>query len=230
MTTRRPSKGEHSRAHILDVALKLFRKKGFDATTMRDVAAAADMSLGAAYYHFGSKEAIVLAYYERVARERDRRVRALLSTTSDLRQRILTVYHVHFDIVRRDRQLLGALVRSVADPENPTAVFSPQTRAVREQSISLFREAVSVAIVPEELRDLGALGLWTLDLALMLYFTWDSSPKQQRTRRLIDDAVDMLLPAIPLLSMPVAAPMRDHLKALLERAALLPSSMAVRAG
>ena len=66
--TRR--KGEGTGEHILETALGLFRDKGFDATTMRDVARAADMSLGAAYYYFPSKEAIVLSYYEQVVERR----------------------------------------------------------------------------------------------------------------------------------------------------------------
>jgi hypothetical protein len=150
-------------------------------------------------------------------------VRDVFERTLDLRERVQALYDIHFDVVGQDRKLLGALVRSVADPDSETAVFSQATRSVRDASIALFREAVSVPQLPdEELRELGALGLWTLDLALMLYFTWDDSPKQQRTRQLIEDALDALLPMVPLLSLPMAAPMREHLKQTLARAALLP--------
>jgi AcrR family transcriptional regulator len=221
--SRDEGKGAQTRAHILDTALGLFREPGFDKTTMRDVASAAGMSTGAAYYYFATKEAIVLAYYEKVASERARRVRDVFERTLDLRERVQALYDIHFDVVGQDRKLLGALVRSVADPDSETAVFSQATRSVRDASIALFREAVSVPQLPdEELRELGALGLWTLDLALMLYFTWDDSPKQQRTRQLIEDALDALLPMVPLLSLPMAAPMREHLKQTLARAALLP--------
>ena len=67
------SKGEETRARILDAALQLFRENGFDRTGMRDVAERAGMSLGAAYHYFGSKDAIVFAYYEDVQREHERR-------------------------------------------------------------------------------------------------------------------------------------------------------------
>ena len=59
-------KGADTQARIFDAALALFRTRGFEATTMRDVAEAAELSLGAAYHYFSSKEAIVLAYYTRV--------------------------------------------------------------------------------------------------------------------------------------------------------------------
>src|SRR5262245_57701400 len=59
-------KSEKTREKILDTALTLFRKQGFDGTTMRDVAKQAGVALGAAYYYFPSKEALVMAYYERI--------------------------------------------------------------------------------------------------------------------------------------------------------------------
>ena len=38
---------EETRTQILETALALFRERGFDATTIRDIATAADLSLGA---------------------------------------------------------------------------------------------------------------------------------------------------------------------------------------
>ena len=60
----RPKSEATRRAALLDRALALFQKRGVEATTMRDIAKAAGMSLGAAYYYFPSKEALVFAYYE----------------------------------------------------------------------------------------------------------------------------------------------------------------------
>ena len=221
--SKRGDKGETTRARILDAALGLFRKKGFDDTTMRDIAKAADMSLGAAYYYFASKDAIVLAYYEKIADDRARRTRKAFTKTTDLDERVRAAFQLHLDVVRRDRKLLGALVRSVADPASGTAVFSEATRDVRENSIALFREAVSVPAVPEELRDLGAVGLWTLDLAVMLYLVWDDSPKSARTGQLIDDTLDMLLPMVPMLASPFGEPMRAQLEKTLSNAGLWPA-------
>jgi AcrR family transcriptional regulator len=228
VSQRKPRGGEPvakdagTRERILGEALALFRKHGFDKTTMRDVAAAAGMSLGAAYYYFASKEAIVLAYYASVFEERRRRVEKALAETQELRERLRALYHLHIDVVRRDRKLLGALVRSVAEPESDVSVFSKGTKSVRSGSIALCEHVINVPEVGEDLRDLGALGLWTLDLAFMLYFIWDPSPRQQQTRQLIDDTIDLLLPAIPLLSLPFAAPLRAQLAKLLVDADLVP--------
>src|ERR1700761_231517 len=53
------NKGKTSKAQLLTISLDLFRTKGFDATTMRDIAGAAGMSLGAFYYYYPSKDSII---------------------------------------------------------------------------------------------------------------------------------------------------------------------------
>ena len=65
---RRQASAE-TRRQILETALALFRERGLDATTMRDIAAGAGLALGAAYYYFKGKEAIVGAYYDYVQHE-----------------------------------------------------------------------------------------------------------------------------------------------------------------
>jgi AcrR family transcriptional regulator len=46
---------------IMDVALDLFVRRGYDATSMRDIAAELGLSPGAFYHHFPSKEAVLVA-------------------------------------------------------------------------------------------------------------------------------------------------------------------------
>ncbi|TKR53575.1 TetR/AcrR family transcriptional regulator [Allopusillimonas ginsengisoli] len=47
------------RTLILNNAARLFRTKGYAATSLRDLAAACNMKAGSIYYHFESKDAIV---------------------------------------------------------------------------------------------------------------------------------------------------------------------------
>jgi TetR/AcrR family transcriptional regulator, cholesterol catabolism regulator len=49
------------RRQVLTVASELFAKKGFEATSIRDIASAAGMMAGSLYYHFASKEDLYIA-------------------------------------------------------------------------------------------------------------------------------------------------------------------------
>jgi AcrR family transcriptional regulator len=55
-----------TRERILDVALDLFTEKGFDGTSLREIAERLGVTKAALYYHFASKEDILLALHMRL--------------------------------------------------------------------------------------------------------------------------------------------------------------------
>jgi AcrR family transcriptional regulator len=65
-------KSERSRQQILDAALKLFSHRGYGATSVRDIAEAANVSKGNVYHHFPDKETIfrtlIDRYFETMSR------------------------------------------------------------------------------------------------------------------------------------------------------------------
>jgi len=205
-------KGEETRDRIHAAALSLFRKKGFDATTMRDVAAAADVALGAAYYYFPSKEALVLAYYERTHAQSTAQAEAVFATTEDIRTRLGAAFHSRLDVLARDRKLLSALFRSIADPAAVASIFGEHTRTIREESIEVFDRAIApspeLAMLDAAARRVLVLALWSLHMGMILYFIHDASPKQQRTRALVDSSLDLVVNVLPLA--PGLFPMFGH--------------------
>lgn len=54
------SKADLSRVRILDAAARLFRGRGYSTVSLRDIAAGVGMKAGSVYYHFASKEVLVL--------------------------------------------------------------------------------------------------------------------------------------------------------------------------
>lgn len=209
-----------SRERILLVALSAFRKKGFDGTTMRDVAKAAGMSLGAAYYYFPSKEALVHAHWEQQMDEHERRAREKYAETTDLKERLRATFLIRQELMKNDKKLLAGLFRAIGDASSPVSVFAKETSSLRMRGIALLRDCVAVDEVPVQVREQAALGLWVLQLGFVLYFVHDSSPGQLKTRQLIEGAVDTLAPLAPLLGMPAADPLRERIQHVLEDAGL----------
>jgi AcrR family transcriptional regulator len=58
--------GERTRERILDVALKLFSEQGYEGTSLREIAGRLGVTKAALYYHFKSKEEILLALHLRL--------------------------------------------------------------------------------------------------------------------------------------------------------------------
>ena len=207
------SRSQATRAKLLERALKLFQKKGVTATTMRDIARAAGMSLGAAYYYFPSKQAFLFAYYEANVDA----VEAAAATTGTLRERLGAAFHGMLDATRPHRALLASIVPQLADPADPLSAFSDGTRAVRERSVAVYARALAGA-VPEAHVPLVAHALWLLSLAVMLVFVRDDSANQARTHRLVDDALDVLVPLAPLFATPIGRGLVEQVMAALARA------------
>ena len=55
------SRSAVGRKGVLDVAARLFREQGYGSVSLRKIAAAAGIKAGSIYYHFGSKDEIVVA-------------------------------------------------------------------------------------------------------------------------------------------------------------------------
>ena len=77
-----PKKGqrnpERTRARILASALALFAKKGYVHTTFTDIAARLEMTKGAVYWHFESKQALLMALIDEMLEKFKRQIAELL--------------------------------------------------------------------------------------------------------------------------------------------------------
>jgi AcrR family transcriptional regulator len=216
-------KGEQTRKAIFASALQLFREKGFDATTMRDIAESAKVALGAAYYYFPSKEAIIQAYYGVVQAEHNRIVdEAVASGTLNLRERLKIAMQTKLDIVREDRKLLGVVFRYSGEPEHPLSCLGPATERTRRESIEIFSKAIGDEHMPKDLRELLPLALWALQMGMLILFIYDNSPGQQRTRKLVDGTLDLTVKLLSLAKYPMLKPIRSKVMSLLREAELIP--------
>jgi AcrR family transcriptional regulator len=214
-------KAEETRERILDAALRLFREKGFDETTMRDVAAEAGVATGAAYYYYRSKEELVMALYVRTSEEARDLIPPAIERSADLKKRLQAVIDAKFEQFAEHRRLLGALVRIGMDPKHPLSPFAKETAPMREESIEFFRTALAGAkakIPADVAAELPRL-LWFYQLGLILFWIYDDSRGQRRTRRLVEGSLEIVVRLIQLSALPLMGPLRKRTLALLREIA-----------
>ena len=90
------------RQSLIGAAARLFRTKGFDATSTRDIAAAADMQSGSPFYFFQSKQALLHAVMqEGMARVEGRQAAALkgLGARAPAQDQLRTLVRQHFEVL-----------------------------------------------------------------------------------------------------------------------------------
>jgi AcrR family transcriptional regulator len=212
-----------TRSHILSTALEVFRQKGLEGATMRELASAAGTSLGSAYYYFPSKEAIIQAYYDEVQTEHARRVRAVLDGEDrDLVDRLRVAFHAKLDILQGDRKLIGTLFRFTGEPEHPLSTLGPATRNTRQQSLAIFKLAIGNERLPDDIRQILPSALWALHMGILLYFIYDDSLQQVRTRRLVDSSLKLITRLLALAKLPMLKPVRGGVLEILRDAGIAP--------
>lgn len=215
------TKGEQTRQHIFERALELFRENGFEATTMQDVAAHADVAKSAAYYYFPSKEAIIQAYYEMVQAEQERVCEEAFAREKSLKERLKVAMRSKLDQVNEDRKLLGVVFRYTGEPEHPLSCLGRGTAEIRWRSVAIFEKAIVPEKLPKDLEELLPVALWALQMGLLVMFLYDESEGQRRTRKLADGALELTLKLLALAKLPLLRPVRTKVLGLLKEAELV---------
>jgi AcrR family transcriptional regulator len=210
-------KSEETRTRILEAALALFRKRGFEKTTMRDIARESGVALGAAYYYFDSKDALVMGFYERAQRDLDPLLEDSLAKTQGLEERLRAAIEVKFRYFAPNRKLMGALSAHI-DPQHPLSPFSEATRSIREHDIGFLAAAVDGAKgrIPDDLKAHLPRVLWLYQMGLLLFWVYDSSPGQTRTKQLFQKSLSIVVNLIKFSSLPLMRPVRKLATDLLE--------------
>lgn len=200
------AKAQATGGKILDVALGLFRTEGFDNTTMRDIAAKAGVATGAAYYYYPSKDAIVMALYQRTFDEMQEQIATVLSAPGTLETRMRELIRVKLEHFGPNRGVLRGILRNGADPKHPVSPFSAETKAFRQMELAWFRKLLADERVhlPRELAERIPEVLWVLHIGMMFFWIADDSPRQLHTRRLIDQGMSTVT-ALLRLSSPLPA-------------------------
>src|SRR5260370_20797602 len=92
---------------ILRTAARLFQQRGYDATSMNDVAAALKLSKGGLYHHFQSKDEILFEIMDHAMEMTQDRVIAPVREIADPVERLRALIRLHLEVVLspRDREV-----------------------------------------------------------------------------------------------------------------------------
>lgn len=188
------AKGEQTRELILTTALRLFREQGYGRTTMRAIANEAGVSVGNAYYYYGSKDHLMQAYYDLLQEQHRDAVEPVLAGEKAFVPRLSGVLRAWLEVAAPYHEFAGTFFKTAADPRSPLSPFSDESRPARNASVEIFRRVVdgSDLKLPADLKaELPEL-LWLLQMGIVLFWVHDRSEELRRTRTLIDRAVPLV--------------------------------------
>lgn len=205
------TKGAQTSEHLLATALKLFQEKGYHATTMRDIAAAAECSLGLAYRYYPSKDDFVLTLYRRMAHQSAADIATLPADTIAMRFRIMLQQKLAQ--VHPYRSLFQSILGTALTPQTAIGVLGSPSADVRTQAHDTFHQVVTGATnAPDtqQTRELGTL-LYGVHFGVLFFWLSDPTPDQWATAELIACTEQLLRLTRPLLVLPPCATLLTRL-------------------
>jgi len=166
------SKSQKSREAILIAAAKLFRRQGYSATTLRQIADLAKIKAGSIYYYFDSKEAILDEVLDEGLRRVFNGVKLRLQQAGEVshRRRIALAIEGHLAALHDASDFTSANIRIYGQlPERLKQPHRPIRRAYARYWDKLFLDAreageirSDIELVPLRIFVLGALN-WTVE-------------------------------------------------------------------
>lgn len=190
------SQGAASRDRLYSTAIQSIAARGYEASTLREIANEAGVSVGLLYRYFPSKQAVVLALYDELSSEYAERTVEIL--TGRWRDRFVFAVKTSLEILEPHRVALRALTPMlVGDPEQ--GIFSSGTAFSRIRVQRVFERVVTDASDAPKQPLAEALGrlLYLVHLAVLLWWLLDKSPRQRATNTLMA-LTQQILPAASL--------------------------------
>lgn len=188
------SRSDQSRDHILSAAAKLFRDQGFTATTLRQIAAAANIKAGSIYYHFSSKEEILDEVLDVGLSRIFTTVKdavAKCGPEADIEKRILAAMGAHLRTLLSRSEFTSVNIRVYGQlPEATRERHHPKRRQYGLFWDDLFRQAIEDGVFRSDIKVkplrefvLGALN-WTVE--------W-FDPEQHSVNELVERCTKLIL-------------------------------------
>ena len=203
------AKSEQTRRQLIDSALFLFRSQGYAKTTMRSIAENAGVSVGNAYYYFRSKDELVAELYRFLQDEHRSAALPLLREGQSVGEHLRLILLANLDIMGPYHDFGAHFLRTAMPPSPAVDSRGRQGEADaavgRAKSIALFRQAVKLSRPqpPLAIRDDLPELLWLVHMGVTLFWIYDRSPGQRRSRRLVQNVAPLVAKLVILSRLPV---------------------------
>jgi AcrR family transcriptional regulator len=179
-----------TRQRILDAALQSFRSNGFESTTTRDIAAAADIATGTLFNYFATKEAIVECLAEQ-ALAKARASFAKRTSEGNLEEELFAYIAAELRQLKPLRKFIAPLLETSLCPLS-VARQSDSSNILRVEHLEVV-ECLARKYRISELSPIALHVYWTLYIGALAFWAGDKSPKQEDTLALLDQSLAMFV-------------------------------------
>ena len=138
-------RANNRRRALLDAAARLFAEQGFAGSSVRDIAAATGILPGSVYYHFRSKEELLVAVHEEGIRRITEGVEAALAEADAPWERLERAAAAHLRAILDESDYAAVVIRAFPPLEGRARA---RLVALRDRYEDIFRRLVEGLPLP----------------------------------------------------------------------------------
>ena len=178
---------EATRERIEAAALELFRTRGFEATTTRDIARQAEIAVGTLFNYFTAKEAIVIALAEE-GLAKAQAAAAKQPAAETLEEDLFALVAAELRQLKPLRKFIGSVLETALSPLATAALNGEASlRAQHLESVARIARTHGIA----EISAVPLQVYWSLYSGVLAFWAADKSPRQEETLALLDNSLHM---------------------------------------
>jgi AcrR family transcriptional regulator len=184
-----------TKQRIIEAAATLFSKTGWDNTTTRDIASAAEIATGTLFNYFDTKESVAAALMSEELESAYDAYRKRRTAQDSLEEELFSFIWTTLRGLRPHKRFVGRAAESM---------FTPLARASRDRAgddiQSHHLKTVEQIILSHGISGpLPAVTMqlyWTLYLGILAYWAADKSPHQEDTLALLDHSLKFFIASL----------------------------------
>ena len=176
-----------TRKRIVSAAKALFRTKGFDSATTRDIAKEAGIATGTMFNYFPSKEAIVVELASQSLEKAEAEFAKSRRKGAPLEEALFASVAAQIRSMRPLRKYIRPLLETALSPAAPKGDAEVSLRTgLNEHFAGILRGHGVSDPSPVQLNI-----FWSLYVGVLSFWGGDKSPKQEDTLALLDQSIRM---------------------------------------
>jgi AcrR family transcriptional regulator len=191
---RRETKKEQTKERILRAALELFREKGLERSTTKEISRKAGIAEGTLFNYFETKEDLALYFFQK---ETEELIAWFAAQTrlqkASLSEKLFAIIHRQLEYLEPYQDFIGAVFCRSLRPTSSLSPLSLESQELRLKYLRFIRgilgEAESKKEIPR-VGDLGAYAVGLFYLGMVTFWLQDSSRGKQKTLALLDRALN----------------------------------------
>ena len=192
---KREQNKEKTRQKILEAALHLFRKKGFQFTTTKAISRKADIAEGTLFNYFESKEDLALYFFDQQLDDAIAWYRSEENLAdAPVTEKLFALINRNLEAIEPYEDFIGAVYLRALQPRSKLHPLSLESQERNIRYLRFLQEILDEAEENGEIPPLGQMGPYAVGLfyiGIITYWLNDTSPGKGRTLAFLDRALQL---------------------------------------